>query len=315
MTMIAFAVYGDHAEFITDSVSYAPGCSTLDRCTKFMNLPHLDMAVMCQGDSHFNEDAKLATMQVSNQLPTFDQVVHDMPSHLRELWARRVDDFPGASPSIVFLIGYSTERKRFTAWSLAADRDDFEPLEMHAPYVMPIPRTLRPDRLQAQRFRQWERQSAADRGEEPEGHKILAVWMQRPELTAPASTEEWVDLARLVREQRAETDYAGVIVHGDVFHTRLARGEVHTRRIHTFDETGDGFLRMIEGTQHPQAQLMLCYCGSGQVFLDCHLAPDLDKPCKCGRWGTPKTFRECCALTAEMREALEEVRPGTASTS
>lgn len=82
---------------------------------------------------------------------------------------------------------------------------------------------------------------------------------------------------------------------GDVFHTRIQRGELHTRRIHSFDDTGEGFQRMVEGTHHPVAQLMPCWCGSGDIALDCHLLADLDQPCRCGR-PEPKTFRECCAV-------------------
>lgn len=297
MTMIAFATYGDRAEFITDSASYLANGAGLSHCTKAVPLPHLDMAVLAQGDSVFAVDAKTIVMQVAGQVSTFDGVVRSTPEHLRTHWALRLEEYADAKPAKVFLLGYSQDDERFTAWELASDVGDFEPLRIDQPYVLPCPWGVRPDERQAERLHEWDREQAAKWGVEPLGDRIVERWLSRPAMAAPASIEEWVTVAKVVRKERTD-EYASVIVAGDVFHTRIGRGEVTTQRIHSYDDSfqSEDFQAMVAGTQHPLGQLLPCICGSGTRALECHLADQLDEICGCLRSG--KTFRECCAVDA-----------------
>ena len=303
MTMIAFATYGDRAEIITDSASYNQNGSAIGRTSKVLTIPHLDAAVATQGDSLFGVLAKSAVLQVAGQLATFDDVVAAMPRHLREIWAERREDWADASDSIIFLLGYSARSERFEAYLFATDRGDLEPSRVGAPWVTPCPWSFKPSLVDVKRLREWSRDAAAAAGEADQGHEAVQLWMTKPPMTAPATVDEWVDLAKQVREERALSGYATVYVAGDVFYTRIARGEATTRKVHTYDDEGDEFLQMIEGTQHPVAQLMPCWCESGKAFLDCHLAPQLDERCQCNM--SDKTFRECCAVTPEQRAAIE----------
>lgn len=303
MTMIAFATYGDRAEIITDTASYLQNGSALSRCSKVVTIPHLDTAVTTQGDSAFGTDVKSAALQVAGQVTTFDELVDEFPRVLRDLWARRRAEWGAASDSVVFLIGYSPRVEAFRAWGFATDLDNLEPFAIEPTWVMPCPWGVRPDRLQVARFLADDADWAAQYDAEPTGPRFVdQLWSQQPTLTPPATLDEWVTLAQLVRQDRAVDDrFPSTYVAGDVFHTRIGRGEITSRKVHSFDDSGEEFLQMISGTQHPIAQLLPCPCDSGEIYLACCLAPALDQPCGCHVSG--KTFRECCAVSAEVRRA------------
>ncbi|UFN44512.1 hypothetical protein [Nocardioides okcheonensis] len=296
MTLIAFAIYPDRAEIITDTAAYALNGSAFGRTSKVVTIPHLDTAVMTQGDTVFGNDAKAATMQVAAQVATFDQLVEHLADPLRDLWCQRREEWAGAAESVVFVVGYSPRAERFVAYGFATERDDLEPFAIDRPWVMPCPWDLRPDELQVSRFLAEDAAMAAADGEDPMGQMFVDQrWSRTPELAPPADVETWDDLARQVREQRAvNSPWRSTFVAGDVFHTKLEQGSTTTARRFTFDDEGDDFLAMIHGTQHPIAQLMECQCGSGERAIECHLAEQLDDPCGCKDSG--KTFRECCAV-------------------
>lgn len=87
----------------------------------------------------------------------------------------------------------------------------------------------------------------------------------------------------------------GVLIAGDLFHTTLRQGEYTTRRVHRFDDTSAEFQRMVSNTLHPVGQLGPCACRSGKRYVDCCLAPQLDKPCVCG---SGETLAACCSVYA-----------------
>lgn len=302
MTMIAFATYGDRAEIITDSTSYRQNGTGLGRASKVLTIPHLDAAVTGQGDGGFGVDAKSAVLQVANQVATFDDMIAELPRHLRALWATRRKEWPDASEAIVFVLGYSPRSGRFEAWMFATEQRDLEPIRVSAPWVFPCPWSLKPSLLEVKRIRGYSRNAAERHGVPDKGHLLAQQWMTKPQMVAPGNVGEWVTLAAKVREERALEGWADVYVAGDVFHTRLSRGEVTTRKIHTYNDEGPEFLKMISGTQHPVAQLMDCWCGSGIPSIDCHLLDQLDRRCGCRTSG--KTFRECCAVTDDQRAAV-----------
>lgn len=68
---------------------------------------------------------------------------------------------------------------------------------------------------------------------------------------------------------------------------------------------------MVYGTMHPNSQLALCDCGSGQLMVACH-APAQDGDCPCG---SGDTFAACCCVTADelaaRRDQLLERLPET----
>lgn len=288
MTLIAFACYPDRIEAITDTASYSRSVSWLGQTTKQVPIAHLDALILTQGDSSFGIQAKVALLESAGDATTFDELAAGTPEMLRELWPdRRNPEHSGT----VFLAGYSPAEEAFVAWQYAAEHDFFAD-RVDRPFVMPAPFSMRPSAVELLR--------AADYLE-PEHRHLLANWDRRPELAAPESTQQWLDLALAVREQRALESFMRVIVAGRVFHTVVRRGKVATRQIHQFADRGDEFLQLIAWTQHPQAQLMACHCGSGKTFVECHLAPHLDSPCNCG---SGSTFRECCMVQGANAQAV-----------
>ncbi len=261
MTMIAFATYGDHAEFITDTLNYTDGAEVLGRSTKHALIPHLDAAVMTQGDCTLGTVVKSGALATSNHVATFDELVDLAPTWLREIWG---DGEGAVSPEFVaFLLGWSDREGKFTGHAFAAEQG-FKPITITSTWVMPMPWTSRPTGLELRRVKRWE-------ADNPRIDELAQIWSARPAQPRPDSIEGWVDLAKACREQRALAGGFGrVLVAGDVFHTRLSRGEAHTRRIHTFDDSGVEFQKMIAGTYHPQALAADCWCESGLAYGNCH---------------------------------------------
>lgn len=292
MTMICLATYGDHAEIITDTASYLPNGAQLGRASKVLTIPHLDAAVITQGDCEMGDYAAVALWQAARQVTTFDDLVDWFPTWAPEEW-RQCSGHARGADFLAFLIGYSPAAERFTAHGFASDWHDFEAFPIGSTWTMPTPFELRPSTLEARRFRAWERGAAEHHGRDSRGAEIVQTWMGRAPVARPRSVDEWVALAKRIRQERALESYANVFVAGDVIHTRIGRGETTTRKVHSFNDEGAEFLQMISATQHPVAQLMPCECGSGVVRLDCCLAEDVDKSCGCL---SGKTFRDCCMV-------------------
>lgn len=286
MTLIAFATHGDHAEILTDTTSYTVNGSSLAHCTKILTMPHLDAAVLAQGDAAFGTHAKVTTLEASGQVGTFDELVESAPSWLNTLWEAL--EPPG--DAFVVLVGYSTAQDRFAAYLYASD-DGFTQTEVTETWAHPMPFSARPTDLELARHRK--RPGAKNMQLEIELGAI-AAWQSKPPLPRHHGVSDWRHLAKTIREQRALTEYGRVFVAGSVLYTRLERGQMTTRKIHEFDDHGEEFLQMIAWTFHPIAQLMACHCGSGERFVDCHLARFHDEPCTCGMSG--KTFAECCMV-------------------
>jgi hypothetical protein len=289
MTLIAFATYGDHAEFITDTASYTRYVTSMGKTTKHLTLNHIDTAVLTQGNSGFGADVQAGSLQAGGQVANFDEFVETAPRWIREQW--EIDSAGHAlSESAVFLIGWSDQHSKFTVYALASE-DNFQPRRISAPWVIPSPWQYRPSRIELGRARDY----MGD--DDPNREDFLGLWEAKPVLQAPRSIDEWLDLGKTVREQRALTHFMRVIVAGSLIHTRLDRGSVTTKTIHEFNDAGEEFLQLIAYTQHPQATGMACWCDSGKKFVDCHLAPHMDESCGCG---SKKTFRECCSVDASV---------------
>lgn len=252
MTLIAFATYGDRAEFITDTVSYTANVSELGSCTKALTFPHIDAAVLAQGDSQFCDDAKATALKASAHFEGFDALVESAPAWLRSVWSSHQAGGP-LDDTTVILLGWSERERAFVAWQFASEHD-FQPVNVSGLWVWPTPWTAHPTDLESVRLVKF-----GKRRPNPQNYRDAAEsWMRASELASPASASEWHDLAIQVREQRALEEFSRVIVAGDVFHTVMRRGETATKRIHRYDDTGDELSTMVTGTQHPVSQAAPC---------------------------------------------------------
>lgn len=291
MTMIAFATYGDRAEFITDTLSYHRNGANLGRTSKHLCIPHLDAAILMQGDSWFGDDAKSVAVQVSRQVATFDELVESAPAWLGDLWkARRAqvgDTASYLSDPLAILVGWSDREQEFAAYTLAAEQE-FKPLRIKGTWAIPCPWTARPSGIEQRRIL-----ALDDPGTHEQRREAVDLWRNKPPLARPAAAEEWRELAKQIRKQRALETFCSTYIGGDVLHTRLERGRSTTEKIHAYDDSGEEFLQMIAWSYHPIAQAAACWCESGKRYVDCHLAEQHDQPCACGSGGL---FKTCCKV-------------------
>lgn len=287
MTMIGIAVRGDHAEILTDSGRYTRLLTRLGTSSKVRHYTHLDAALVTQGDAQFG--AVAAAWIDTADVATLDELLEGAPTALTYAWDSRTDEAGSTlSDPIAFLVGYSHEAGEFKGYALPAETGFTpEPFEF---FVVPMPWKSRPTDLELNRFKAFLAEHHPDREDTPE---LMAVWTSSPVRPVPQEPADWVDLAKDVREQRALVDYGRVSVSGKVHLARIGRGTYRTRVVHEFNDRGAEFQALVMGTMHPQSQLGPCGCGSGVRYIDCHLAPWLDKPCDCG---SGQNLRECCAV-------------------
>lgn len=258
MTLIAIACRGDHADIVTDSFT----CTAFGRLTgnmaKVATLPHIDAALTVQGD--YRLQASIA-YEANAQLAVvdLDALVTWATGALPDIWAHRWADDP-AEPydSTCYVVGYSPARDRFEAFAFPA-ADDFRPVDLTAgTFMFPEP--------------------YSDPG------------------PAPASDDDWAELVGRIHAERS-LDIGGtgrkVPTGGRVTLTRIERGLMTQRALLAFPSHGPMFHRLMEGFNHPSAQLAPCACGSGLTYARCHLLELAAEPCECG---SGSAFGECCAV-------------------
>lgn len=327
MTMIGFACKGDHAEFITDSLSYNKNVRHLLPCTKFAFLSHLNAVVLGQGTSAFLVMAKTVFMSALESVRTFDDLIREAPGLLREMRDMDGDDFDAANVElsvIVALIGYSETAGEFVSYTFD-NHEDFEPRRIEGLFLTPAPIEARPRPHELAEFmrnhyvediealidsrrngNETEEQVESVRKHVQEVNEMAVStrdkWASLPELDVPDTGEDWLTLALYARQSRALSDIAGkVMVGGDLVYGRLDQHTTYTRRIPLFDDTGDEFASMVAGTDHPLAQKAPCGCDSGKPANECCLPTFADEPCSCLRPGA--TFGECCYVPPERQVA------------
>lgn len=304
MTLIAFHTTRSSATVLTDTLAYNANFRHIGHATKVLALPHVDSAVVSNGDAEFGAFWKISAMTATLRKPDFDALHKATPGYLRELWDSMGDD-DWRDPPTCFLIGYSAEQERFAAYSYAA-AEDFAPVPVEDFLILPSPQIFRPSpqeisalqrSISGQQFKALpvERQTAKLRE--------LDEWSKRPVPPAPESDEDWVTYGQASRRRATGAGVSNIShpVGGSLVLTHLERGHVDTRRVHTFEDGGEDWLWMLRGTAHPQSQLGPCLCGSGKTYLECHLVPLLDERCTCGVGA--KTFRECCAIAVDQYAA------------
>lgn len=298
MTLIAFALYDDRAELLTDTLSYSLNFSRLGQCTKLMPLTHLDCVIATAGCGEFATDVRLGLAHLGGKMDTFDDMVEHTPAVLKALH----QDAPAMTSSTVFLLGYSPAAERFTAHVYAND-DDFAPLQVTSPWVMPAPWVVRPTDLEVSRLKALPDGGSVERLRDQDAE----IWLARPALEPPASVEEWIMLAEFARAHRALNGPFPTGIGGQLFLTRIWQGAQITERVGTFNDTGDEFLRLVAWTCHPMAQEQPCWCGSGYRVVECAFREEWDNPCLCK---SGLTFRECCRIPAD--ETVPHVHDPTA---
>lgn len=299
MTLIAFHAQQHRADIVTDTCTYAHGARRLHRTSKVMTLPHLDAAVICQGSTGFATHWNTQVRHLADQTPTFEHLLDAAQYATTRTWNDLVDDVDAANEafgaegaianSVTFLVGRTS--RGYEAWQYASDTE-FTPTRLTGLHVMPTPLTWRPSALEGGRL--LEHFDAAFGDTTP-----VNDLLRRPAPEPPASDAGWVELAKAVRQDRGLCDLSSgfkTYVGGQVRHTVLTEGRITDARIHTFDDTGPEFERMVAGSYHPLAQTGPCPCGSDRAYVDCCLAPLADQPCSCG---SGQVFAACCRVTEE----------------
>jgi hypothetical protein len=277
MTLIAIHADKDSATTLTDTLSYTPGARDLGHCSKVRTLPHLDAAVLHQGNSLMGTWWDTQAAVLANFAPDFDALVHATPGAMRDLW-KALPSKHTHEESTAFVVGYSAERESFAAY-LFTHEDDFEPFFIGGTFMHPMPVIFRPSHVEARRLAPYL---------EPER---MAEWNARRPCVVPQSREEWIELGQIARTRATATE-AKVLIGGFLHLTTLEQGSVCTETVHTYDDQGEEFAKMMAGTLHPVGQLGACFCGSGKVGIDCcYLGPE--EPCMCE---SGKAFGDCCRV-------------------
>ncbi len=300
MTLIAFHAQADRADVITDTGSYSRGNRRVASDPKIAPLPGPGGVVVTQGSGTFGRLWRDRVAALAATARDFDDLARQARADLRSTWAaldQQVQDTNRAegtttelANSTVFLIGYSARERRYRAYGFASDQK-WTRMTLHGLYVMPSPLTVRPGPVELERLAKHFRANFDDATPVDQLRSL-------PTPTPPTSVEEWVQLARDVREERAMAPlYSGfkTVVSGDVVHTAVTAGGVSSRVVHTYDDGPEETARMYAGTLHPAAQAAACDCGSGSRYVDCCLAQIANEACPCGS-GT--TFAGCCSFTA-----------------
>ena len=291
MTLIALACYGDHAEFVTDSMAYSRNLRRLGTATKSVVLHHLDAAILTSGDGLFSAETRSYLTQSRDLLDqnTFDTLIEAAPAWLRDAWRAVQSAVAGykLDDSTVYLVGFSEAAGEYRAYHFASEHD-FNPEPIVGLHMAPTPGDYRPSDMEADKI-------GRDFADLDGITEFIASWKAKPAHPVPAGLDDWFKVG-LEARTRSTQNFLRILVGGSIYYTRLERGYASTMKLFDFDDTGDNLLELVGFTQHPAAQLRPCWCGSGKRHLDCHLAEFLDEPCGCGAPG--RLFRDCCMIPA-----------------
>lgn len=307
MTFIGITTSTDHAEIVTDTWTYSSTARSLGRHSKVYTVPHLDGAVIVQGDVSFGALWAATAAYGSESALSMDDLNASAQEALRVTWKalddERVDPLGDA---LALHVGYSEAAGRFVCMSFSS-LDDFAPREITGPFVHPSPMTQRPSDYELARYKadltadETVYPDEATRARVVAGHRAnLAGLAALPaEIYHPTETSGWIALAEHARATRSTlpaATFLKTLVGGELHQTRLERGSVTTRTVHRFNDSGDEFAAIMHGTLHPVGQQGPCPCGGEKTYLDCHVALEAANPCWCGG---PRPLGKCCALTAE----------------
>lgn len=311
MTLIAIHTGADRAEILTDTWSYAGNWREIEHVSKVVTFPHINAAVVCQGDGRSTMDAEYAMLHASRMCSTFDEVAAEAPTAIRTSTNPWIDARVAAEIEVtaftVFLVGYSESEQRYKALQFASDDDALLPKEIDDDvFVMPAPYTLRPSDLELARLGE-KLPGIADPTHAATYQANLDFMASLPAGQAPRTPDDWWKLAMQVRSDRVvrSTIGTGVMwgVGGEAWLTTLTDDAITQERLLTYNDEGEELELAVAGTMHPVGQAGPCPCGSGERYRLCCLVQFLDQRCTCG---APLTAAECCAIDPDQLDELAE---------
>lgn len=304
MTLVAIACRGDHAEFVTDSLNYTPSLRYMGFTTKAFPLPHLDAAILSQGDGEFAVVARAEAEELSKWAVDVDELVDGLAGPLRDAWDARPAEWPKVSRT--FVVGWSPAAGEFISWLLHHETG-FEPQRLPAMYMIPTPWDHKPAKWEAERVA--DEPVPAETREWLAGH--VADWLTKPEVPLPADDDDWEALVRGARG-RAVSSLCSWPVGGKIWLSHLRRGAYTTYAFAEFDTTDEDVLGLVGYSLHPDAQMRSCWCDSGERYIQCHLVEEYADPCRCQ---SGKQLWDCCLLTPEEITAIAKQGPAVSPTT
>jgi len=269
VTLIAIRIEPDFAEVLTDTLVYSQ--VEFFSCTKIETLPHMDAAVTGRGPTDLGHLWSFWRARYFESYADLDELQAVAPAPLQECWEQvEGRDLPGMNrdSAEVFHVGWSRAAGRFVGYSHRSE-NGFQPERLSDFTTAP--------KLQQDR--------------EP-----------------PTSVADWIELAESIYEESGYALAGRCQFGGDLILTRLERGSITHRRIHTIPQDDWRFRQMAIGSLHPLGQLGPCICGSGQPFLVCHMAPihpQMPCPCPRGRGDEQRPFYDCHRVDPDSAQARQ----------
>jgi hypothetical protein len=269
MTFIAISTSQTGALIATDTTIYAENLTRLGHGTKVHTMLHLAAAVVSQGDFAFGSDWALCAEVLGAEVPNFDELVAAAPDRLRQLYAEHRASLAVANkepgPVLALHIGRSDRHARYVIVGHSSFRD-FEPDVLGDFFVTPAPFDSRPSDHEAAAIRAGIESLEHDVNQEARDEpwvadvprKNLAFMLDQAEGVAPTTIAGWVALSERTRLHRSRMVSADsglkVLVAGELHLTGLGKGGITQGRVHRFNDSGDEFLEVVAGTEHPLAQ-------------------------------------------------------------
>jgi hypothetical protein len=274
VTLVAWHVTDDYAEVLTDTLAYGAGEAELAHVSKVTTFPHVDMLTAGKGPEELGAfwNAEVA-LDTVDPGGGVDRLRDLAMVGLPVIW-NGLDRVTGRrGGGMIWHFGWSASQLRFVGDKFEISNDS----------------ELR--------------------------HEHLSGFSSSPALASPppppVSDADWIRFVEAVYAEHSYVLAENTMIGGDLILTRLERGSITQRRIHSLPDDDWRFRRMMCGTVHRQGQLGPCVCGSGQPFIVCCLttrfSPDWLCPCETG----PK-FVDChrvdldIAVLRELRRRPEE---------
>lgn len=211
MTALNFVVHPDGILFATDTLALAADTKRpFVFLTKFVLLPHIDLAVVGTGDAQFLNEW-FGVVRTSFVVRDIDHLNQFCPKALAELHARHNSQERGTSTAYHF--GYSSGRKRYVGYAYRSTKN----------FV--------PDEL------------ADGFGIKPETSVTIPADLKFPQFFVEVMQKQ-------AAEDRIKPITERLGIGGDVHFVRLANGEASVHRCHRFPDFEADFKAMCIGLSH-----------------------------------------------------------------
>lgn len=267
MTLLAVRVEQDYAEILTDTLAYTP--VDFFTMSKVDVMPHIDAAVVGRGPTdlmHWWGNWRDLFMELYGDLDELEALT---PTALQQGWedgVREKDHVMGLRNSAhIVQVGWSPSRERFVAYDHRQE-DDFAPVEI--------------------------------------AQFLTGPALEPTSTDLPVSDEDWAGIGEAIYEQAGYTLGPHSYMGGDLLLTRVERGALSVRKIHTLPADDWRFRQMMIGTLHPEGQIGPCPCGKDQPFTLCHMAAmPRTWPCSCPDGQQGRAFFDCHRVDPDSPEA------------